>query len=258
MQAVSTPATQSAIHYEVEGEGPPLILLHGGLSNLSQWHEMGYVEALKNNYQLILIDVRGHGASDKPHDPATYELKLLVADIVIVLDNLDVSKAHFLGYSMSGRVGFGSAKYAHERFSSFIIGGAHPYILDQDELDADLQLLKKGMAAVIAMMEKALGSKMTPWLKATLAANDLEAIVAFFSAKHWRLSLEDALHNMTMPCLVFAGEADPLYSGARDCVKSIPNGTFISLPGFGHSGVMSQSNLLLPHITKFLSRVSQR
>jgi pimeloyl-ACP methyl ester carboxylesterase len=131
-------------------------------------------------------------------------------------------------------------------------------MLDQDELDADLQLLKKGMDAVIAAMEKALGSKMTPQLKATLAANDSEAIVAFFSAKHWRLSLEDALPAMTMPCLVFAGEADPLYPGARECVKSMPNATFISLPSFGHSGVMSQSHLLMSHITKFLTKVSQR
>jgi len=245
------------IHYEVEGNGPPLLLLHGGLSNLTVWYDLGYVESLKNDYRLILSDLRGYGASDKPHDPEAYELKSLVDDIVVVLDDLNISKTHFFGSSLSGRIGFGAAKYAPERFYSFIIGGAHPYLLDQNELDADLKLFKKGMNALIAAMEQALGSKMTPERKARIAANDLEAIIALFSASHWRLSLEDVLPTMTMPCLIFAGEADPLYSGARECAKNMPNATFVSLPGLGHLEVLSQRQLLLPHITKFLAKVSQ-
>ena len=59
------------INYQIEGDGPSLVLLHGGLSNLQMWYELGYVEALKNDYQLILIDLRGHGSSDKPGMPAT-------------------------------------------------------------------------------------------------------------------------------------------------------------------------------------------
>ena len=51
------------IHYEVEGDGPPFVLLHGGLSNLEVWYEIGYVESLKKDYKLILIDARGYGAS---------------------------------------------------------------------------------------------------------------------------------------------------------------------------------------------------
>jgi len=132
------------IHYEVEGDGPPLMLLHGYSGNLKSWHRCGYVDPLKNDYNLILIDARGHGASDKPHDPEVYELKLLVADIAAVLDDLNISKAHFLGYSMGGRIGFGIAKYAPERFYSLIIGGAHPYLWDSNELDTDLQLFKGG------------------------------------------------------------------------------------------------------------------
>jgi pimeloyl-ACP methyl ester carboxylesterase len=60
----------------------------------------GYVEALRPDYQLILVDARGHGASDKPHEPAAYALSLRVSDIVAVLDALHLSTAHFWGYSM--------------------------------------------------------------------------------------------------------------------------------------------------------------
>ncbi|MCH7787371.1 MAG: alpha/beta fold hydrolase, partial [Chloroflexi bacterium] len=53
------------IHYEVEGEGPPLVLQHGFTRSLQGWRDNGYVTALKDDYKLIMVDSRGHGASDK-------------------------------------------------------------------------------------------------------------------------------------------------------------------------------------------------
>src|SRR6266404_7521776 len=55
------------IHYQVEGEGPALVLQHGFTESVVDWYEAGYVEALRPDYRLILIDARGHGVSDKPH-----------------------------------------------------------------------------------------------------------------------------------------------------------------------------------------------
>jgi pimeloyl-ACP methyl ester carboxylesterase len=69
------------IHYQVEGAGAPLVLQHGYSDSVESWYEQGYVAALQSTYQLILIDARGHGASDKPHDPAAYEMQRQVADI---------------------------------------------------------------------------------------------------------------------------------------------------------------------------------
>jgi len=62
------------IHYQVEGEGPPLVLQHGFTSSMRRWYLHGYVDAMKSAYQLVLVDARGHGQSDKPHDPAAYDL----------------------------------------------------------------------------------------------------------------------------------------------------------------------------------------
>jgi pimeloyl-ACP methyl ester carboxylesterase len=83
------------IHYQVEGQGPPLVLQHGFTGKLKQWYSFGYVDALRTDYQLILVDARGHGASDKPHDPAAYALPLRVGDVLSVLDTLKVDKAHY-------------------------------------------------------------------------------------------------------------------------------------------------------------------
>src|SRR5262245_12825985 len=62
------------IHYEVEGQGPTLVLQHGFTHSVRRWYLHGYVEALRTDYELVLIDARGHGLSDKPHDPTAYTL----------------------------------------------------------------------------------------------------------------------------------------------------------------------------------------
>jgi len=244
------------IRYEVEGNGPPLVLLQGLTGYLELWHQLGYVDSLKRDYKLILIDMRGHGGSDKPHDPEAYKLELLVTDVVAVMDDLNVSKAHFLGYSAGGRIGFGLAIYAPERFHSFIIGGAFPYEFSQDSVNGILQLLKMGIMAVVDAFEKR-GFETTPQMKSRLLANDTEALVAFMLSNMWRASLEDALPKMTMPCLFFVGEADPNFAGAKKCANLMRNAEFISIPGLGHLEVISQSQLALPHITKFLEKIKQ-
>jgi pimeloyl-ACP methyl ester carboxylesterase len=61
-------ARNAGSHYEVTGAGPPLVLQHGFMCSLDEWDELGYVAALSAQYRLILIDARGHGSSDKPHD----------------------------------------------------------------------------------------------------------------------------------------------------------------------------------------------
>src|SRR5262245_37737620 len=93
-------------HYEVEGAGPPLVLLHGLTASPEQWRFFGVVDELKHGYQLILIDGRGHGASDKPHDPAAYSQEAMAGDFVAVLDQLGVPRAYYWGTSMGGETGF--------------------------------------------------------------------------------------------------------------------------------------------------------
>src|SRR5689334_1501813 len=115
------------IHYDTVGQGRPLVLHHGTSGSGPDWADLGYVEALKHDHRLILIDARGHGSSDKPHDPAAYDLSLRASDVVSVQDHLGLPKADYFGYSMGGWIGFGLAKHTPDRVNSLIIGGAHPY-----------------------------------------------------------------------------------------------------------------------------------
>ena len=95
---------------------------------------------------------------------------------------------------------------------------------------------------------------LTPRQKARVLANDLEALLA--SVAQDRPSLEAVLPTMTVPCLLFAGEADPVYPAVKECVKQMPNVTFFSLPDLGHTAAVDHSELVLPHITKFLATVA--
>ena len=100
------------IYYEREGSGPPLLLHHGYTMSIQDWRDDGYVAALKDKYELILMDPRGHGASDKPHDLIAYSFATRVADVVAVLDHAAIERAVFWGYSMGRHVGYAIARYA--------------------------------------------------------------------------------------------------------------------------------------------------
>jgi pimeloyl-ACP methyl ester carboxylesterase len=118
------------IHYEVEGQGPPLLLVHPASGATQVWRIIGFVDALKDDYRLILVDMRGHGKSNNPHDPAAYTAATQAFDIVAVLDELGIDKANFFGYSLGAKLGWALAKYAPERFQSFIIGAHIPVVWD--------------------------------------------------------------------------------------------------------------------------------
>jgi pimeloyl-ACP methyl ester carboxylesterase len=240
------------IYYQVEGQGTPLVLQHGLADSLESWYELGYVPALRADYQLILVDARGHGASDKPHAPNAYGLHRRVGDTVAVLDALDIRQAVFWGYSMGGWIGFGLAKYAPERVQALIIGGQHPYARTSE---TTRQMVQRGMTqgpeAFVAGMEETFGALDAAY-KARLLTADLEAFLAMTQD---RPSLEAVLPTMPMPCCLYVGEQDTVYSAVKACRHQIPRVTFVSLPGLTHAEAFIRSDLVLPEVIKFLHAV---
>ena len=145
------------IHYEVEGEGPPIVFCHGLFGSLEIWRIFGWVGALRDRYKLIMVDMRGHGRSDKPHDPEAYKTEKMVGDIAAVLDSLNIGRAHFHGYSMGGQIGWCIGRYAPSRFRSLIIGGAPPYGYDPETLNPNIALyvpmLRNGIEGYVSYLE---------------------------------------------------------------------------------------------------------
>ena len=242
------------IHYHVEGQGPPLLLEHGFMDSMATWYELGYVNRLKKHYCVILVDIRGHGKSGKPHDHRAYGLKYIVSDIVAVLDHLNVATAHYFGYSMGGFIGFGLAKHAAARFVSLVIGGSNPYPHPSKAIDLRIRKLKQGPEGILALW----GPVMSPLMRARLLTNDIEALCAYLIQRGQEPGLEGVLPAMTMPCLLFAGEADWSYSRTRECASHVPDARFMGLPGLNHAEVLNSPDIILEHIIGFLKAVDAR
>lgn len=238
-----------SIYYEVEGEGPPLVLLHGSFGSLDDWRDFGYVNALKDRHQLILMDSRGHGKSGKPHEAAAYNIASRASDVIAVLDELNVPQADFMGYSMGGWIGFGLAKYGPNRVRSLILGGAHPF---QENMQAFRAMLPKEPSAFVALLEPAFGEHLVPALRERLVTNDLDAL---HSLTQDREDFSEVLPTMRMSCLLFAGSADPRLPQVKESARRMPNAIFFSPVDCGHVATLGRSDLVLPHLRVFLDQL---
>ncbi len=93
------------IAYETWGDGPPLMLLHGGGQSRQAWIEAGYVDRLQDRFQVIAMDARGHGESDKPTRRADYAIETVMGDVLAVADACGADRFDLLGYSYGGNIG---------------------------------------------------------------------------------------------------------------------------------------------------------
>jgi pimeloyl-ACP methyl ester carboxylesterase len=86
------------LRYVEQGQGQPIVLLHGNGNSLQSWIDAGVFKTLAAEYRVIAFDARGHGKSGKPHDPRQYGIEM-IRDAVRLLDHLAIPKAHIIGYS---------------------------------------------------------------------------------------------------------------------------------------------------------------
>ncbi len=121
------------IYYEVHGSGPPLILTHGYSSTSGMWQ--GQIAALSRHYTLVLWDMRGHGQSDYPENPAAYSEALTVADIAALLDAVGAEKAVVGGLSLGGYMSLAFYRSHPERARALLIIDTGPGFKKDDARD---------------------------------------------------------------------------------------------------------------------------
>ena len=112
-----------AIQYTVEGNGEPVVLIHGlDASADINWRVPGIIKTLAENHLVIALDVRGHGHSGKPETEGAYGVEM-AEDVVRLLDHLKIKKAHVVGYSMGGMIAMKLAVLHPDRVRSMALGG---------------------------------------------------------------------------------------------------------------------------------------
>ena len=240
------------IHYHVEGDGTPLVLQHGLTSDIERWYSHGYVNDLENDYKLIIVDARGHGKSDKPHSSDQYDGKLMASDVIAVLDQERINKAHYLGYSMGGSIGFFLAKHFIHRFYSLVIGGMHPYPLGGKTFDEMELMLRNGMESYTSTYDPPL----TGIRLKNMLANDNVAIISAALGLKERPDLSAVLPAINIPCMLYVGDQDSLHEGAEQCATELEGCSWVSLPGLDHADAMERGDVIIPHVRNFLSALS--
>ncbi len=252
------------IYYEVEGQGPPIVLAHGATGNISFWTGYGYVDKLKDKYSVILFDARGHGKSDKPHETESYDYRLMVGDVIAIMDTLGVTKTHYWGYSMGGYIGLGMAKHFPERLLSLVVGGTTAYAPSgKAEPDPLLKIFRRGVQEGIETVVegmRTLAGSITPQYEERLRGLDLQAMVAVLEYfQYQKPGLENDVLQIALPCLFYAGDADEgSHKYGKDMAQQMPNASFYSLPGLNHVGASDATEQIMPQVLSFLAGLEEK
>jgi pimeloyl-ACP methyl ester carboxylesterase len=113
------------IAYERLGDGPPVMLVHGfGSSKEQNWKSTGWYGSLTEaGFSVLAIDNRGHGESDKPHDPLLYHHDRMAEDVLTVMDAVGLMRAPYVGYSMGGLIGLRFLALFPDRATRLVLAG---------------------------------------------------------------------------------------------------------------------------------------
>jgi pimeloyl-ACP methyl ester carboxylesterase len=211
--------------------GRPVILVHGFSSNRNEnWRRLGWYGAFeRKGLRVAAYDVRGHGESDKPHEPNAYARDALVADVFALMDHLGAARADLVGYSMGARIVLAAALAHPERVPLLVAGGIGGKLFDApppgnpmaDAMDAD-------DPATIAI----------PMLRsfrqfADEQGEDRKALAACARAAHPAFTRE-MLAGLRVPTLIVAGSRDELAGDPKDLASAIPGARSVALPGCDH------------------------
>ncbi len=251
------------VYFEDDGgEGTPVVVLGGFLDPVDLVRRAPIARALREHtdeFRLIFIDHRGHGRSDAPHEAEAYAMPLRVADVVAVLDELGIERAHFLGISWGGRLCFGLGEHAAGRVRSLVTIGQHPYAIDPDGplarvvAEALAASRKRGIVALVEAFE-AIAGRYPDDIRSAYLACDAAAMRAAWRAAMDEGAVADDLEAWDVRCLICVAEDDAdFFDQTKRAANEIPNAEFVSIEGMDHLGVdTARADPVLPAVLRIL------
>ena len=245
-------------HEDDGGPGTPVIVHGGFLDPIELVRASPLARSLgpyREEFRLVYVDHRGHGKSDKPHDPAAYAMPIRVADVTSVLTFLGLDRAHFVGTSWGGRLGFGVGEHAPERVLSLVTIGQQPYAIDPEGPlvrlvgEALVESRSRGIRSLVEAFESIVGRYPEPVRKIYLAS-DAAAMRAAWSAAINEGAIAADLSAWAVRCLIVVAADDVDFSEqARRAADEIPGARFLELEDLDHLGVdTAQVDPLLPAV----------
>jgi len=237
------------IRYVVEGQGEPVLLIHGFSADLERnWVGPRLFSTLAKSYRTIAYDNRGHGKSEKPHDPMQYG-KELVEDAVRLLDHLDVKRAHVVGYSMGAAIVTKLLIDHPDRLLSATLGGNAGKLEGADftfydQLADDLEAGKGATRLFMALRPPGEPPQPEEQLKAIntafIAMNDQQALTAVIrGVRQWAVPEAPLMANK-VPVLALIGSLDPLKREVDALSSRLAGMNTVVIEGANHMTAISR------------------
>lgn len=218
--------------FDVIGEGAPIVLVHGFASNrVTNWRAPGWYHALRQaGRQVIALDVRGHGESDKPHVREAYEEGELAADVVRLLDHLGQPQADVMGYSMGGFITLRLLHDAPQRVRRAVVAGVGENYYGRGAVESDA--IAAGLRAADA--STVVGAVPRQFrLFAEQGKNDLEALALCMMRERRAIPREGFL-DLKVPALIVVGEKDTITGPVGALGEALPNARVAVVPNRDH------------------------
>jgi len=232
------------LHYEVEGDAFPVVLLHGIIANIElNWRAPGIWKALVDaGHRVIGIDARGHGSSEKPHDPSAYADNAMAKDVGALFDHLDLKQADVVGYSMGAGVAMRFAA-RDDRIRRLVLGGFGGRFGQGRDVDRS-----RFAAAFEGDDESSTPEEFLPFRRFAIGSGmDMGALRALVRSDQFEGEFEAA--KIRVPTLVVCGDEDPMQP--HELAAALPDGRAATVKGDHFMAVIDPA--LASEIVSFLS-----
>ena len=219
------------IAYLDEGEGEPIVLVHGFSSNKEvNWVAPGWVDTLtRAGRRAIALDNRGHGDSSKLYDPADYDRAKMAEDVRALLDHLGIERADVMGYSMGARITANLALAHRERMRSASFGGLGMRLVAGGGLPPKVvQALEAPSVDGVTDPQGFMFRRFAEQTK-----SDLRALAACARAGAAPLS-RDQVATLTMPALIAVGTKDTIAGSPHELAQLLPDSRVLEIPDRDH------------------------
>jgi pimeloyl-ACP methyl ester carboxylesterase len=238
------------IAFSDEGEGDPIVLVHGFASNKNvNWVYPGWVSELKKNgRRVIALDLRGHGESSKLYDPAQYSIEIMADDVIALMDHLKLERADMMGYSMGGRTTAYLARYQPGRLRSAILGGIGIGLIEGGGPGENVAEALE--ASSLDDVSDPVGRTFRAFADQT--RSDRRALAACLRGSR-RLMTEAEAAGITVPVLIAVGTKDEIAGSADALGNIIPGSQVLNIPNRDHMRAVGDK-VYKAGVLEFLSR----
>lgn len=237
------------IHYDVVGTGPAVLITHGYSATSHMWRDTA--RALADRYRVITWDIRGHGRSGSPADPALYSRDLAVADMAALLDAAGANDAVLMGHSLGGYLSLAFHVEHAARVRGMVLVGTGPGYRNA-EARAGWNRQAEGRAKFFERNGLAGLDSPAAHGGEHRSAKGLALAARGILAQHDG-AVMDELPRIAVPVLVMVGDADTPFVGASEYMaKRIADATLAVIPGAGHMTNLDQPEAFQQALSGFL------